>query len=632
MAKKITKENRNPLVDILKQCRDESIEAKRDRMDMNKDNFDCYHLKQDWSHKIKGQSREFLAKQAMAVEQLTAFLQQGLVDTKDWFGVEAKPGVKNPLIRPDEIKLLLKDQLDKAKFPLLVSDAIKAGALGSLMIVKVHGKMVPKVSYETELESTENGLRQKLLRLEKDIWQMRVDLIRQEDYEVDPTGRGLYEIQRIWMDYHELVSLAEQYPDDYDMAEIEKLQAYSAWDQTVYKARETGQNVSNEMYRKAIAIDEYWGDVIEPVTGKLLHKNIVMRVANERHLVSGPRKNPFWHQMSPFIAVPIIRVPHSVWHKALMDAPTKHNRAMNELYNLQLDGGFMSVFGIKQIREDWLEDPSQVAEGVPPGITLQVNTSAPVGAKVMERVDTGTLSQESITMFNITDREFISSSLTNDVRMGNLPSRTVKATEIVASNQALTGITNGIVKNIEFGLITKILELGWMNVAQFSNDFDSDDTAALIGKERAMQIASLSPEQRFAATAMGHKFNVFGLSDTLNKINDFRKITAMLQTISGSQILSQAFAQKYDFTKLLDEILRSLDVDTKKIEIDQQPQQGFNPDMIQSMISRLGGQSQPQGPNQQSQIPQAATGPEDQGGMQIPRGQILGGLTNPGGQ
>ena len=71
----------------------ESTQAKTGRMQLNRDNFDCYHLMQDYSHKTAGQSKEFLSKQSMAVEQITAFFQQGLVDIGDWFSVELSPGM-----------------------------------------------------------------------------------------------------------------------------------------------------------------------------------------------------------------------------------------------------------------------------------------------------------------------------------------------------------------------------------------------------------------------------------------------------------------------------------------------------------------------------------------------------------
>src|SRR5690606_20783002 len=143
--------------------------------------------------------------------------------------------------------------------------------------------------------------------------------------------------------------------------------------------------------------------------------------------------SPLWERNNPYLVTPIIRIPKSVWHTALADAPASLNRALNEIFNLNLDSGLMAVHGIKQVREDWLEDPNEIAEGIFPGQTLRVNSQAPAGGKVLERVDSSTPSNEGYNTYNMTEREFNMAAITSDLRMGALPQRAVKATEIAAS-------------------------------------------------------------------------------------------------------------------------------------------------------------------------------------------------------
>ena len=68
-------------------CYREAELAKTERMALNRMNFDAYHLRQDYSHKKPGQSREFLPKQAMGTEQTASFLHQGLMDLEKAAGV-----------------------------------------------------------------------------------------------------------------------------------------------------------------------------------------------------------------------------------------------------------------------------------------------------------------------------------------------------------------------------------------------------------------------------------------------------------------------------------------------------------------------------------------------------------------
>lgn len=610
----------DPVVQSVVNCYTEAKHSKLERMIKNSTNFNCYHLKQDWSHKMKGQSKEFLPKQAIATEQLTSFIQQALLDINKWFEISARDGVVNPLITPDEMQKILNRQLEKNKIAQFIADTIKLGVLGANMIVKVHGKRVDCPSYEVDKEQ---GQPEKLLKKTKPYWQLQLDLLRQEDWFPDPNG-NLYEIQRVEMDYYQLLQLAKDQPDVYDLEAIKKIanMGEDEEDHRWKKYRETNQNISYDRFRKRVVIKEFWGNIIDPHSGELLHENVVCAIANNSFLIRPPQKNPFWHGESPFVSAPLIRVPHSAWGKALMDAPTMSNLAMNEIYNLMVDGGMASVFGIRQLREQWLANPEQVNDGLVPGTTLIMNSSAPPGAKVMERVDTGDLPAEAMSLYNLSDREFQQSALTNDTRLGVLPQRQVKATEIVASQNAITGLFNGIVKVVEKDFIVAILDKAWKTMAQHMNDIHVDEVKALIGESRALQLSNFSPKKIFAATVGGYSYSVFGLSSILNKMNDFQKITALLQTIGASPLMASEFQKKYSFTKLLGEIIKSLDINEQKIVLSdeekaqlaaqaqqaQQQQGQAQPGGSQPAAKTEGmpgANGQPSGqPNVQSQIPQ----------------------------
>lgn len=587
--------------------------AKTNRMTINRMNFDCYHLNQDYSHKKKGQSREFLAKQAMAVEQIASFMEQGLIDVGQFFKVEPTPGNKAPIITMDEISKITLNQLEENKFHSYVADALKLGLLGSLMIAKVYTCKKSKPKYVVEQQLSEGAPKSVLYKRDEYVSELKLDLVRHENWYPDPTGNGLYVVEQIEMDLFELIQLAEANPKVYDVEVVKSLQAYIDEMDASNKSSETGQDVTtaNQSRRKRVTIHECWGTILGP-NGEVLHRNVVTAVANDQFLIRKPTANPFWHGKAPYVVAPLIRVPKSVWHKALMDAPTAHNQALNELYNLILDSGMMATYGIKQLRESWLDDPSQVEEGIAPATTLIVNSSCPPGGKVLERVDTANLSSESINVFQLTDREFQQSALVNDLRLGVLPERTVKATEIVAANQSISGVFSGIARIVETDFISEILDLSWMTLAQTLNEMDKEVLNSLIGEDRVAQILDMSPEAIFAGTVNGHKFKTFGISLTLNKVKDFKKLQGLLQTLATNPLLAQEFSRKYSFHKLMSEIVKSLDINEEKIFSDQkdaalqtqQKQQQGTPtlqDMLNSMMQGGGG------PNMQSQIPQAST-------------------------
>lgn len=607
----------DPIVQISNNYYQEAWFAKRQRMLDNSDNFNCYHLKQDYSHKRAGQSQEFLPKVFNAVEQITNFLKQGIINTEKWFDVgyankkdADPPGSTPPRFTAEEMQKLISREYEKGKMEEVIPDAAKLALLGSLMIFKVHPEKDILPSYFVDHSDGSPRLKKR----SRDVFRIKTELLRQEDYYPDPTGRGLYEMQEMEIDWHDLKEAAESNPGVYDMDEINS--CYSWFDdlQRHKKSRETDQNVTYSNYRRIVKIREYWGTVLEQATGEVLYENCVWTVANNMFLIRSPQKNPFWHQMSPFVVKPLVRVPFSVWHKALIDAGTKLNRATNEIFNLMFDSAMMSTFGIKQLRPHWLDDPGEVEEGIQAGQTIKANSSCPPGEKVLEMVQSGGTPQESQNMFNLVNQEMNATLLTSDLRQGILPPKDVKATEVQASNNTITGIFNGIVQTIE-SACNEVHFLNWALIAQFTNDLDSDEVAAILGKERASQLSGISPEERFASTVLGRNFNTFGMSALNNKINDFRKLTSILQTIATNPMLVQEFAKKYDFAKLLTELMVALDIDVDKILKTPNDPNASNPKQLSDLVANNNNQT----PDMQSQIP---TGANLSGGSQP--GQLNG--------
>src|SRR5208282_6736115 len=97
-------ESINPIVHIVNNYYQEAYHAKRYRMYANAENFNCYHGKQDYSHKKAGQSKEFIGKVYLATEQITSFMQQAITDERDWFEIDAEDGLTDDKmkLKPEE--------------------------------------------------------------------------------------------------------------------------------------------------------------------------------------------------------------------------------------------------------------------------------------------------------------------------------------------------------------------------------------------------------------------------------------------------------------------------------------------------------------------------------------------------
>ena len=601
------------IVTYIINCRDEAEEAKRDRMNRNKDNYDMFHLRHDFSHKKEGQSQEILSKQSMAVEQTKATFQQALTDFGDWWSAELNYADAEAMmkVKPEEITRLTNYMLEQTRYYSHVGNSVESALLASLAITKVGGRMTPKPKYKARKKGRGASLKRWVEKTDNKTWEIDFRCVRAENYYPDPNNdlNKLYEIEDSWPDYKDLCEIAYE-DDDFVLPDGLVGQAVDQTEEDFNKARETGQNTPSSGPRPKVKLTEFWGTIVHPTTGEVVFENVQAIVANDKDLILKPRPNPLWHQKSPYITSPLLEVANSVWHKALMDAPTQHNRALIEMYNLMVDAAMMQVHGVSQIRKDWLDNPAQVSDGIQAGTALGANSMCPPGGKVLEPLVNVAIPPEVFSVFNIQSQEFYSSALTSDLRSGITPSREQKATAIVEQSQTITSVSTGMSKNYEARQITRELELGWMTTAQNWDRIDREVFISLFGANRGAELADLPPEEVFASTVNGIRFRVFGITQTLGKAQDFRKLTTLLQTVAASPVLMEEFMKKYDLGRTLGEIMTALDIDKYKLQI---------PVEVQRTMEAPAEEAPPPQPDGMSQVPEAG-GISDMGSASTPGG------------
>lgn len=590
------------IVDWIIARRDEAQNAKTDRMSLNKDNFDMFFLRHDFSHKKNGQSREILSRQQMAVIQNRNFYQQALAKQGDWWKAEAQDPNSDTLlkVRPAEITKLTNHMLEQGNYFSHVGNCVQNAQLGSLAISKCCPSLVAKPKFVARKKKKGRKVEYSLEKIEDKTHRTVFHTVRAENYYPDPTGKGLYEIEDMWPDYHELLAQAKD-DEDFDLAMIQGLPVSDMKDaeEDYGKARETGQNPSPASGRHRPKITEFWGTILDPDTGEVCYENVQAVIANDTHLIMKPRSNPLWYQGSPYTATPMLEVSGSVWHVAPMDAPTKAARAMIEMYNLMVDAGMMQVHGVNQLRKDALDNVSQIADGIQPGTTLLVNSLLPPQTKVMEPLTTVQIPPDAFNIFQIQGQEFNAAALTSDARMGMTSVANQKATAIVEASQTITSVSEGIAQNYESKHIAKELQKAWQITAQNWDRISREEFVSLFGEQRGSELHSLPPEEVFASTVNGIKFRVFGISMTLAKTQDFQKLTTMLQTIAASPQLMEAYLQKYDLNKTLGEMMTALNIDKYKLEI---------PQAVQNTMVEPEGAPMEGAPDMMSQVPDPSVG------------------------
>ena len=560
----------------------EAENGRRQRLWRNQMNRDAYNGIQDWGHKLDGQSTEFIPKTSEVVDQFAAVFKRALTQYGDWFSV--KMGKDSPLSDGTVRKILeyylshLPDGDTTTSFATRLSDAAKNGLLECLMVFKIHGHRVQELAYRV----VENeGKDAEVKAVQAKPFRLSVDLIPTEDYKPDPTGRKLYKIHTVERDWHQVLSMAEA--GVYDEA------AVRAIDEDFKRQEEERRikGVTESSFRRRIVIDEYWGTLLNR-DGTVMHEQCLAALANDKFIIRKPEPYPNWFGEDAFVAIPLIRVPHTVWHRALADEVVSLNMALNELFNLMLDGGISAVWGVRQLRMDLLDDPTQVSNGIPQNKTLVLREGVPEGIQALEQITTGSVPPEALQMYGFVERELQGAARTNDVQLGQLPQKQVKATEVAEASNSASAMMDGIVSDVEQG-IEQVLRKAWLTLLQNADFLMESDLTELMSNKELLTLANMTPAERFAKLANGAKFRVFGLSATLAKARDFQKIMALLQVSAQNPVLQRAMLVKFDGERILDKIIRLLNLNPEDLARDPDKDATSEINTTMALMMAMGG-------------------------------------------
>lgn len=576
--------------------REEAEAARRDRLARNRLNWNVYYGKIDWSYKQDGQSTEHLPKMAIAAEQVRAFIKKALVAFGNWYSVQVPPGYP---LRPDQVMGLMKRFLDKVvvgrnmtqPIETIIANAVMQGLLESLIILKIHGGKSGEKVYRVEPGDPVGGIPPRLMKEGSNLWRLRIDTIPTEDFFPDPTGRNLYRLHEVERDFMDVVEMAEE--GVYDKKIIDQIdEDYSREPTQRRHASQRNQNEApNPRNRRRVVLTEGWGTILGP-NGRPIHKDVVWTIANNKYLIRKPEPFPLWHGEDPFVVAPLIQNPHTVWSKALYDDVMSLNMALDELYNLILDGGIASVWGVRQVRESWMVNPSQIAGGIPQNATIAVNEECPIDGKVVEVVASGKVPPEALAVLNLTNQEHNAASMVNDLRTGAIPAKNVKATEVMAADASANIMMDSVSSEIERNIIAPVLRKSWFTILQYAEDIAAEDVVEVIGMNAAYALSRMAPAERYVALART-EFKVNGLSATVTRAKDFQKLAASIQLVGGNPLLMESFVRRFSADKFLDTMYKMLNINPTDMELTEEEKQQVA-EKIQNMqmlsgISKGGG-------------------------------------------
>jgi hypothetical protein len=577
----------------------------RPRRKKNEENWEAYLGRQDFSYKADYQSQETTPGFPVAVEHIVGTFERALTDSDDW--LTAQPaGVGTPFLPPEIMQNLVQFYGERLWQPgnhpetgygiqCLVGDACKRGIMEPTVVAKVWPVLVKKRLFrfegvEPEAESgtfAANELLGKQLK-PVDVEQLRiaVELVPYEDYFPDPSPACRYEIHRTRKALHELLA-----NPDYDKAAVRNLIGKANEELSRRNAALTRAEAHVGPDPYVIEVFEAWGDLIDHETGEIAVvdgvrcENVFWTWAGDE-ILRKPTPNPSWDGTRPFIVSRLIRVPGSIEGKALADHAVPMWRAMNELVNLLLDQATRAAWGVGQVRPDIMESPEEIADGVPQGYSAVLKPNTPQGLKFYERVDNGEAPQVSLENLNRLQGYLQESLATPDTKLGQLPQRATKATEIVQAMQSAGSLYESFAARFEDTFLEPLFEKMWKMILQYADDFLQDELIAILGPSNTLRMLDLSQAERFQLM-QATTFKVRGLRGVASKERTFAKLMTVVNLLVSNPQFADNFGEKYDLGKLWDQLLRAVGLDPLTLELDEAPEEPVDPALI------AGGQLDP---------------------------------------
>lgn len=530
-------------------------------------NVDLYWNRFDFSKKADWQAKLVMPEVPMYVDRFAAAMRKALVSSGDFFVVEAPFDDERDVA--DALHKLMRLWLDRCGrdalghplgFEAVFEEQMKLGALMMTCAVVTYKGAGTKKGY------------------------VSIDSIDPRTVWLDTSGRNLYRIRRYEIDKQQLMELARL--EDaagnpiYDMDEMERLTAGILLKERWENMQLQGSGRYDTSTRITITLDEYICTLISP-DGKLIAENVLCVMANERYLIRGPEKNPYWHESDWVVAAPLVTAPLAPYGRAYMENMARLADAYNQLTNLIVDGTYTTALKAFAADPNALDDPTQLAEGIWPN-KIFLLADGMRAQDFMKEIDLGSLPAESIQVWQAIKTELQESAAFSDIGLGQFaPKGRTSASEVTSVQDNSTALMASIANTIEKRLLEPLLTIFWMTGLQH---MPARDPAAEQAIGEAMYRMIYKQRKNFVKANI--TFKVSALSALVERTQKLQKMLNMLQVIAQNQQLMARFMQRYSVDRIIDELFQLYDIDPEDLE----------PTAREQLIAQITQQSQPQQP------------------------------------
>lgn len=510
-------------------------------------NLNLYWNRYDFSKKAQWQSRETMPEVPAFVDRFAAAMKEALIALPE--------GFYNVIDPADE-------ERDLAQAVQNVTDVLltRVGRTSS-------GQIIPFSSvFEEQCKMGAIMAMAGAVTWKNDVPEGRVAIepVDPRFVWLDHTGRNMYRVRRIEIDRHELQAMMKQKDKKgnsiWKLGNMESLINSLTLYDMVYKAEMAGHGVFSSSPRAPITLDEYIATVVDN-KGEVIADRSLCVVANQKFLIRGPEKNPFWHGSDWLVYTPLVPTPLSVYGRTYMEDFASIATAFTELTNLLLDAAFASSLNAWALVPGALINPEQVASGVTPNKVFLLEDGFDA-KQFAQKLELGTLSNEGIQMWEMLKNELTEASGTNEIGLGQFaPKSRTSATEVNATQQNSSAIIRSVAQTVETRWLDPTLDLVWKTGLQHIKPSSRVMRSAL-GDD--MWNAVYSNRRDFIERPF--TFQARGISNTIYRANQFKALMTIMQIIGSNPNLTAAFFQEVPLPKFLDKLLELSGMDFSKLK------------------------------------------------------------------
>lgn len=534
------------------------------RDDKWRDNLNLYWNRFDFSKKAQWQAKETMPEVPSYVDRFAAAMKEALVATPEGFYTVTDPAdqdgdISGAIKRMTDVWLTKtgRNQIGQIiPFSAFFEEQMKLGALTALSNVVTWKDDIPggRVAVETVDP--------------RFVW-------------LDHSFRNMYRIRRIEIDKHDLQRMLKEKDTKGDsiwnLGELSSLVNSLTLYDMVNKSEMAGHGVMNLSGRNPITLDEYIATVIDG-QGNVISDRAMCVVANQKYVIRGPEKNPFWHGQDWLVYTPLIPTPLSVYGRTYMEDFGSVAKTFTELTNLILDAVYTVSLKAWAIVPGMLLNPGQVADGITPNklFLLEEGMRPEDFAKAL---DLGTLPPESIKAWEMMKNELTEAAGVNEIGIGQFaPKGRTSATEVSATQQSSSAIIRSIAQTVETRWLDVNLDLIWKTGLQHVKASDKQLIAA------AGDLGQALLSKRRELIQRPFTFQARGISNTIAKAGQLKSLLGILQIIGSNQVFMQQFLQVVSVEKFVKKLFELSGIDLSQLQASQREQ------MMQQIASPLQAQ------------------------------------------